>query len=391
VVGLSIIISDAQAIRTSVLFFTHRQGWAMLSLATFTSLRVKLTQMPKNIRRRSPNLWGQSKLFPNHGHQLMAAQFAKYEYAQQCMREGYYVEGPDEREVVYENWHILEHLFPLPTMPDWPEGRDRSEPIPFSESDHVLMEKIDEARHQYGLADVCDRLSEIKNVYDVICRSVDREVIRSKIINKSLAERPPGIPTPDLLSPEEFETIREMVSDSTTWRGLDDDGEELSHWEVLLQAQSEINRTGELSDESRDSLESVLDLRSGLKRPRLYAPTVLILLLAELYEEINKFGRKAALDADRRQVSKKEYMSERECYGDMSKRKWKCRYPSPFGQFLTDLLGGEELQELGKASIEKTLKNRKKLNGKRVSDCLRSSSDKHGFSELMQMVDLVKP
>jgi hypothetical protein len=344
--------------------------------------------MTKKKRRQAPNLFGQSKLFSNHGHLLMAADFAKYEYEQQCLREGHYVEGPTDRDIVFENWHVLEHLFPLPSPPDWPERSDPIEQPDYQAIDAAFTEEFGRAMDEYGLADVCDRLSEIKNIYEVIRGSVDREVIRSKIIRAALAERPPGTPAPDLLSPDEFESIRELVSDSTAWR---DDDEEPSLWEVLLQAQTEINRSGELSGESRERLQQVLELRSGLKRPRLYGPTVLILLLAEIYEEINSFGRKAALDSDRRQVPKKEYMSARDYYGDPSIPEWKRRYPSAFGRFLAEFLGADELDALGKASIEKTLKNRKKLNGKRASDYLSTTADKHRFFELMQTVDQIKP
>jgi hypothetical protein len=128
-----------------------------------------------------------------------------------------------------------------------------------------------------------------------------------------------------------------------------------------------------------------------LKRPRLYGPTVYVLLLAELYEETNTFGRKAALDADRRQHPKKEYMSEREYNGDTSMPEWKRRYPSPFGKFLNDLLGPDELQRLGKASIEKILRNWRKLPDRNISRYIYSSSGKADFSRLIKIVDQVKP
>jgi hypothetical protein len=215
--------------------------------------------MTKKKRRQSPNQFGQSKLFSNHGHLLMAADFANYEYEQQCLREGHYVEGPNDRDIVFENWHVLEHLFPLPLPPDWPERFDPTEQPDHEAADAAFTEEFGRAMDEYGLADVCDRLSKIKNVYEVICGSVDREVIRSKAIKAALAERPPGTPTPDLLTPGEYQAIRELVFNSTAWRDFDDDHEEgPSLWEVLFQAQAEINDAGELSPESRDHLEQVL-------------------------------------------------------------------------------------------------------------------------------------
>jgi hypothetical protein len=343
--------------------------------------------MEKQTRRKSPNRIAQSKLFSNQGVLFIAKDFAKYELEQQALREGIYLHE-DDRNIIVENWHILEQLFDLPKMPD-DDGTRTDWRI--TEEDEALFAKMDQVSHALDLYGVCKELHAIQNVYDVICSSIDLELVKSVQIKDVLHRKNGADAQETLLTPDQFRLVGSLCSASWNWREEDEDHANRSNlWEVLLSAQQELNETGELAADSRAKLEAALASRAGAKRQRLYGPAAYIVLLAEFYEENHYQGKPATLHADKTQVTRRQHIHDELAKGDGKIAPWVRHYPSAFGKFLNDVMGAEKLQDIGKANAEKFLKNRKWLGKRKISEILKGGT-KDDFVAFIEAVDLIKP
>lgn len=341
----------------------------------------------KQTRRKSPNRIAQSKLFSNQGVLFLAKDYAKYELEQQALREGIYLHE-DDRNIVLENWHILEKLFDLPKMPD-DDGTRTDWRI--TEEDEALFAEMDQVSHDLDLYSVCKELHAIQNVYDVICNSIDLEIVKSAQIKDVLQQKAGTDAQTNLLTPDQFRLVSSLCSDSWNWRVGDEGNANRSNlWEVLFWAQRDLDETGELTGDSRTKLEDILASRSGAKRQRLYGPAAYIVLLAEFYEENHHEGKSATLHADQTQITRRQHIHDELSKDDGKIAPWVRHYPSAFGKFLNDVIGAEKLQDIGKANAEKFLKNRKRLGKRKISEILNGGT-KDDFSAFIEAIDLIKP
>lgn len=330
---------------------------------------------PPTERRKKPNLVAFSKVFVNHGLLLLAKGFDEYERDQEAMRSGFWMHEstPSDADILDGNWHFFENLIDISDF--------YGEPVD---------ERLENFACEKQVYKIFHRIDEIWDIYEIFLKSIDFEPVRSSDIRAVLLTDKKGKPIPDLLDQVQVDHLSELNSSIQHWvfGGQDD---RWSLWEAFLFVQSEIEKSQKLSEQSIEVLEEILEIRSHAKRPRAYAPAVLVILLAELFEDYGDFGDVATYNEDRYQQTKKEYESEQDSLDEHQNRPWSQGYLSKFSAFLEVALGSELAESVGRANASKIIKNRKKMEGQRLTYLIHQSSTEHDFIKVIELIDLVKP
>lgn len=324
------------------------------------------------MRRMKPNLVAQAKVFQEHGYLLLAEPLANYEAERQSNLEtGIY---KDYNSVAV----FLKLAKPLSCLIDFPDGTKDDEYNAFVHSNKVF--------------ELTEVLTDIDAYYRMLKRSVDFPTLKTKELRALLTEPKGTIGEYAFLTREQETHFRTLVSDVDHWVERPDTPE-VNLPRLYLEIHDELCETGTLSTEGSEKLRYLISLQAAVKRPRLYADSALIMMLAEVFEDKNKFGNRASLRPDPKQGSKKSHEYQREqmrLETGFEGRPFKAVYNSPFSRFVEAFFEVFDVKGIGLPSVEKITKNRKKIRRNKVLHLLENAPGESNISKLFQILDMVK-
>lgn len=330
----------------------------------------------KQPRRNKPNLIALSKLFEGQRYLFWAKEYEEYERQQQAVRDGAFCSMGflDEEKIIMQYWVTLDIVLNFP-----PELSD---------------EEQNELWHSDKVWELSSMLAEIVNTYQVIRGAIDFEIALTKQIEKVLRKPRKSDLSRNLLTPQQYNYISKLIVDVDIW--VTDEEKHDNLWTILLTGQREIDDTGSVSPDMCELLQVVLNQRKGVRKPRLYAPAILILLLAEFFEDYVWNNAKATMNDNQEHLFKKEHDSEQnyELKHQLITKKvpWKPSYHSNhFVDFVESVFEAAQIEPIGLATMQKLLKNRKRLNGKKLTPKAINNRKKTDFIDLIRLADLVKP
>jgi len=204
-----------------------------------------------------------TQIFKAHKWLWIADSFSRHQLEHQKLRK-----RPDKTWLDHEEVHANRFRFLLP---------------------HILSEADLNTKYRCEHDELLERLVDIENTYNVFKRSIDFDVKLGNSLKYVLVKpRKPG-PRRDLLSAEQYEHVANIISSIDQWEDeLESVCDGPSLWTTIYQAQSEIYKTGQVSQESRTALESLNAAKP--KRKKTYARPLLALLLAEFFDDFSSDG-----------------------------------------------------------------------------------------------------
>lgn len=252
-----------------------------------------------------------NQIFKGHRWLWLADSFSRYEQGQETLRGDPSFASFDQEEVHSERFRSL---------------------LPLVLSDDDL-----DATHPSQHDEILERLVDIENTYRVFRQSIDFDVRLGNSLKRVLAKpRKPG-PRRDLLSNDQFAQVSKIVSSIDHWEGsLDGAGSESSFWATLYEAQREINDSGQVSHKNRAALNALNAAKP--KKKRTYARQLLLLLLAEFFDEFS--GEDVALN-----ISGGTEEAEHDAKTEEVIKEARVFFDSPFSRFVLyfhELVGFQE-------------------------------------------------
>lgn len=143
-----------------------------------------------------------------------------------------------------------------------------------------------DVEYQWQLDHYLQRLADIENTYNVFSRSLDFEVKLGNSLKNVLAKPRSASTNRSLLSDEQFKHVASTLFSVKNWseETRSSDGA-TSFWQVIYDAQREINEYGGIAATSRRDLEKLNRVKSN--RDRRYGRLMLFVLLAEFFDDFS--------------------------------------------------------------------------------------------------------